>query len=114
MACASLFDFFEAQFAAENWVAVVKTAVGAAVVAVVGDVERDEHLDGPAEILHGQLVGLMCHGFEIPGGLWAEQGEEIHGAGFFLGQALLNGRIGHLIEKTGKIKVLVLFDNLKK
>lgn len=55
-------NLLQAEFSAKNRVLVVTALVGTAVVAVVGNIERDEHLPPCVEILHRQLVGLTGHG----------------------------------------------------
>ena len=107
-------DFGKGQGAAQDGVLVVEAAVGAAVRAVVGDVERHEHLHRAAEVLQGQPVRPLRHLLQMAGGPRAEQGEEIHGREFFPAQAALHVRSRYPLKKSGEIKVPVLFDDRKE
>ena len=85
----------------------VEAAVGAAVLAVVGQIERDEHLDRPPEVLHGQLLGPLRDGFEMIAGTRAEQGQEIHRAWRVLAQGAGDVRVGHAGEEAIEVKTLI-------
>jgi len=78
------FDLRQAQLAARNGMGPVEAAIYALVAAVIRDVQRDEELNGTAEVLHGQLPGFVRHGFETRRCRRAQKRQQIHVAQPFL------------------------------
>jgi hypothetical protein len=64
--------------------------------------------------LHGLLVGFAGHNFKMSGSPGAQQGQEIHGTGFFLGQTADDILIAHLVKKMGNVKIPVSLNDLVK
>ena len=81
--------------------AAIEAAIDALAVAEVGNIQRDVELNGAAEMLNGQLPGLLGHGFQMIGRPWGQEGQQIHGP-----QAVLVQAAAHMVIGNGRPEAL--------
>ncbi|EKD38258.1 MAG: hypothetical protein ACD_75C00799G0002 [uncultured bacterium] len=100
-------DLGHTEFLTPDGIAPVKAAVNAFVGAEIGDVERDVELDGPAEILNRQFMGLLRHTLKTCRGERTEQHQEVVWREYFRVERPVHPLLCDPGKKVLKIKVPV-------